>query len=146
MNSLSRINRNFPFYSTIPTWYDDFPGLELVKGSELVIPAVNVLESIKHYSIEIANPGFSKSDFNLKVDENSILTVSLEKKDKKESVNEIQWKRREFNYSAFSRSFSLPKSIDQTHFTAAYVDGILKIHLPKLEQVEERMAKDIKVL
>lgn len=145
MNSLNRINRNFPFFATIPSWVDSFSGSELFKGNELNVPAVNVLESIKHFSVEIAVPGVSKSDFNLQLDENSILTVSMEKKDEQESEDKLHWKRREFNYSAFSRSFSLPTYIDQAHITAAYVDGILKIHLPKLEQFEDRLAKDIKV-
>lgn len=145
MNSLSRINRNFPFFSTIPTWYDDFSGSELFKGNEINFPPINVLESIKHFSIEIAAPGFSKSNFKLKVDDNSILTISVEKQDKQETMEKANWKHREFNYSAFSRSFSLPSIIDQSHITAAYVDGILKIHLPKLEQVEEKVAKEIKI-
>ncbi|MBK8295715.1 MAG: Hsp20/alpha crystallin family protein [Saprospiraceae bacterium] len=39
----------------------------------------------------------------------------------------------------------MPNSIDQSHITAAYVDGILKIHLPKLEQFEEKVSKEIKI-
>ncbi len=146
MNSLSRINRNFPFFSTIPTWYDDFSGSDRFKGNELNFPAINVLESIKHFSIEVAAPGFSKSNFKLKVDDNSMLTISVEKQDEQDSKEKTNWKLREFNYTAFSRSFSLPNSIDQSHITAAYVDGILKIHLPKLEQFEEKVAKEIKIV
>ncbi|MBK6861466.1 MAG: Hsp20/alpha crystallin family protein [Saprospiraceae bacterium] len=145
MDSLSRINRNFPFFSTIPTWYDDFSGSELFKGNALNFPAINVLESIKHFSIEIAAPGFSKSNFKLKVDDNSTLTISVEKQDQQDTMDKANWKHREFNYTAFNRSFSLPNSIDQSHITAAYVDGILKIHLPKLEQFEEKVSKEIKI-
>jgi len=117
----------------------------LFKGNDMNFPAVNVLESIKHFSIELAAPGLSKSDFSLNVDENSILTISMEKENKQESKENVEWKHREFNYSAFSRSFTLPASIDQSHITAAYVDGVLKIHLPKLEQFSEKLAKEIKI-
>ena len=145
MNSLSRINRNFPFFANFPSWYNDFTGLDLFKGNDMNFPAVNVLESIKHFSIELAAPGLSKSDFSLNVDENSILTISMEKENKQESKENVEWKHREFNYSAFSRSFTLPASIDQSQITAAYVDGVLKIHLPKLEQFSEKLAKEIKI-
>src|SRR5262245_21874177 len=74
-------------------------------------PAVNVKENDKNYEVEMAVPGYNKNDFNISV-ENGILTVSAEKKEEAERKEE-NYSRREFGYSSFSRSFSLPENIQE---------------------------------
>ncbi|MCS6916200.1 MAG: Hsp20/alpha crystallin family protein [Chitinophagales bacterium] len=106
------------------------------------IPAVNVVEKDNHFRIDFAVPGFSKGDFNLKVDGN-VLTVSGEKKaeSKKEDEN---FTMKEFSCTSFTRSFTLPETIQADKISAEYADGVLKVTLPKTEESRPK-AIEIKV-
>ncbi|MEM9982457.1 MAG: Hsp20/alpha crystallin family protein, partial [Bacteroidota bacterium] len=86
--------------------------------------------------IEVAVPGLKKEDFNVEINEN-ILTVSSEKKAETEQKEEGRYTRREFHYSTFSRSFTLPKNVDAEKIEANYSEGILNITLPKLGEVKQ---------
>lgn len=93
------------------------------------IPAVNVAENDKDFSIELSAPGFKKSDFNINV-ENGILNISAETK-KETEEKEKNYTRQEFRYDAFSRSFTLPDNASDEKIEAKYEDGILKLSLAK---------------
>ncbi len=95
---------------------------------------VNISEAGKNYSIEVVAPGFEKSDFNVKL-EQDILTISDEKKEesKVEGQKEI---RREYSSRSFKRSFTLDEKIDANAIEAKYVNGILTLNLPKKEEVK----------
>lgn len=98
------------------------------------IPAVNVKETDDEFLVEVAAPGKSKEDFEIELN-NNLLTISSETEEEHKSEDkEEQFTRREFSYSAFKRSFSLPDSIDSAKISANYVDGVLKIELPKREE------------
>lgn len=98
------------------------------------IPAVNVKETDDEFLVEVAAPGKSKEDFEIELN-NNVLTISSETEEEHKSEDkEEQFTRREFSYSAFKRSFSLPDSIDSAKISANYVDGVLKIELPKREE------------
>lgn len=96
-------------------------------------PAVNIKEEEKEFVLELAAPGLKKEDFKINL-ENHMLTISKETKEenKEEKTN---FTRREFVYNSFSRSFKLPKIILENKIKADYVDGILRITLPKDEKV-----------
>ena len=106
------------------------------------MPAVNIKDNDKNYEIELAAPGLSKDDFEVSID-NSVLTISCEKEEKKEETAD-NYTREEFNYSAFSRSFSLPENVDEGGVDAAYEDGVLTIKLKKLE-IAEPAGKTIEI-
>lgn len=93
------------------------------------IPAVNVLEDEKGYSIELAAPGKKKEDFKIHV-ENGILNISSESKDEKEEKDK-NYTRREFSYNSFSRSFSLPPNTNEEDIMAKYENGVLKLDIAK---------------
>jgi HSP20 family protein len=93
------------------------------------IPAVNVSETDKSYDIELAAPGLKKEDFHIKV-ENGVLTISSEKKTEKET-KEKNYTRKEFNYSSFSRSFTLPENVKEDGIKASYDNGLLKLNVVK---------------
>lgn len=98
------------------------------------VPAVNISESGEEYHIELAAPGLKKEDFRVSV-EREILTISTEQRT--ESNNEGKtYNRREYSYSAFTRSFTLPESADVDRIQASYTDGILKLNLPKKEEAK----------
>ena len=107
------------------------------------LPAVNIIESKDDYRIEVAAPGLNKEDFKVNL-ENNVLTVSSEKEENQES-NEKKVMRREFSYYSFSRSFTLPQTINSDKIMASHKDGILTITIPKKEEAKEKHARDIKI-
>jgi len=108
------------------------------------LPAVNIIEGKDDYKIELAAPGLHKEDFNLNLD-NNVLTVSSQKEEKQES-NEDKVMRREFSYYSFSRSFTLPDSVNSEKISATHKDGILQIMIPKKDEVKQKPKRDIKIL
>ncbi len=106
------------------------------------IPAVNIKEEKDKFTLEMAAPGMKKDDFQINLD-NYQLTISSEKKEEKKEKDD-NYTRREFVYSSFSRSFTLPKSIDIEKIKADYKNGILSILLPKKEE-EAKLTKQIKI-
>ena len=97
-------------------------------------PAVNIAETENEYEIELAVPGLKKEDFKINLEKN-VLSVSAEKK--AEEVNENKkFSKREYTYSSFTRSFTLPQSADQNKIEADYTDGILKLTIAKKEEAK----------
>ena len=126
----------------LPSIFDEFfnPWSELFKpgegwGKVMKIPAVNVSEDKNYYTLSLAAPGLKKSDFNIDM-EGNILTISSVKEETKDE-KEQQFTRREYSYSSFSRSFTLPDEVNMDKIDATYVDGLLKINLPKKEEAKK---------
>ena len=94
-------------------------------------PATNVKSSEAGYELEVALPGLSRSDIDLKVDRN-LLTISsaFEASD---SVKEDIYSKREFNYSSFTRSWVLPKNVNSETISARYDAGVLTVTIPTIE-------------
>jgi HSP20 family protein len=95
------------------------------------MPAVNVTDNKDNYLVSLAAPGLKKSDFKIDVDGN-MLTISSEKEENKEE-KEAKFTRKEYSYSSFSRSFTLPDEVNREKIDAVYEDGVLKLTLPKTE-------------
>lgn len=134
----------FPrFSSFIDNFFEnEFPTFHA--GDYLKTPAlVNVKDTATAYQIEVAAPGFKKEDFNVRV-ENNLLTIAAEQKQETETT-EHRYTRKEFNYATFSRSFTLPKTIEVSKIEAAYENGILLLTLPKKEEAKTNPAIDIKI-
>ncbi|HEY4198135.1 MAG TPA: Hsp20/alpha crystallin family protein [Mucilaginibacter sp.] len=111
-------------------WGNDLVNYDMLSKAKL--PAVNVKDKDKEYEIEVAAPGFKKEDFSISV-ENRILTISAEENEEKE-VKEDKYTRREFLSSSFTRSFSLPENIDESQIRGHYVDGVLCVTIPKVQE------------
>jgi HSP20 family protein len=113
-------------------------------GKVMNIPAVNVSETEKEFKLTIAAPGLEKKDF--KVDAyDDMLTISAEHvKEEKEEKNG-RFNRREYNYSSWSRSFTLPENCDFGKIMAEYKNGELKLVIPKKEVKEPKKVKQISV-
>ncbi len=105
------------------------------------MPATNVTEDDKAFHLEIAAPGFSKKDFKINLEKNT-LTISSERKNEKEK-EEMNYNRREFGSGDFCRAFTLPENIDTENIKAEYKNGILSIELPKMEEV--KVKKEIQI-
>ena len=93
-------------------------------------PKLNVLDSENDIILELAIPGLEKKDFNLDI-KNGILHVTATKEAEKNS--DLKFKSREFNYNNFKRSYKIPEHTDVKNIGAEYINGILKISLPKME-------------
>ena len=98
------------------------------------VPAVNIAETDNEFHIELAVPGLKKEDFKINLDKN-VLSISAEKK--AENTDEgKKYSKREYSYSSFVRSFTLPESTDHAKIEADYTDGILKLNVPKKEEAK----------
>jgi HSP20 family protein len=98
------------------------------------VPAVNISESENNYHVELAAPGLKKEDFKLNL-ENNVLTISVEQSSDQQQT-ERNYNKREFSYSSFVRSFTLPESADQNSIEASYTDGVLRIDIAKREEAK----------
>jgi HSP20 family protein len=112
-------------------------------GAVDTVPDVNISETDGRYHLEMAAPGLKKEDFNISVD-GELITISSEKETETKREDK-DYSRREYNYSSFSRSFTLPELVDQEKISAQYQDGILKLELPKKSSAQINHSKHIKV-
>jgi len=114
-------------------------------------PAANIIDNEKDFTIELAVPGMSKENFNIKLDDD-ILSISVEREEKEENPanakamagEERNFTRREFRYDGFCRSFSMPDIVDQEKIKADYKNGILSVMLPKSEEAKVQ-GREIKI-
>jgi HSP20 family protein len=131
-----------------PSVFDDFfkPWNEWFydrKGKMATVPAVNITEGDGKYQVMLAAPGLKKDDFHIDVDGN-LITISAETKSEKEEKEE-QFTRKEYNYTSFSRTFTLPENIDKDRIEAKYENGELKLVLPIKGNVKETAKQQIKI-
>jgi len=134
----------------MPSLFDDFfkPWNEWFdnsgfSGRAMNVPAVNISEQKDNYLVSLAVPGVKKEDLKIDVDGN-MLTISSEKEESNEEKDK-KFTRREYSYSSFSRSFTLPEEINKEKIDARYEDGVLKISLPRKEEAKKPAAKNIAV-
>ena len=136
------------FNRTYPGFMDDFFGRDFYpanyqRNGYKSLPAVNITESENGYTIEVAAPGLNKKDFKIDLDKNT-LTIASVRDDKQEDINE-RYTRREFRYTNFSRSFTLPETVEKDNIAAQHKDGILYVEIPKMEEAKEKPARQIAI-
>jgi HSP20 family protein len=141
--AVAKVSDRMPtvFEDLFKPWNEWFDGG--LWGKTMHIPAVNIIEHRDEYQVSLAVPGMKKDDFKIDVDGN-MLTISSEKEDTKEE-KEKKFTRKEYNYSSFSRSFTLPEEINKEKIEAKYEDGVLRIALPRKEEAKKNTAKHIAV-
>ena len=130
---MNLVKRN---YRTFDNLFDDlftFPVAATRDFSWSNAP-VNIHENKDGFHLELAAPGLKKEDFKLNL-EKGILTISFEKKTEVEN-KEYKTHRKEFSSVSFKRSFNVDDVIDAENIQAKYEDGVLKIYLPKKEEVK----------
>ena len=136
---LARRNNN-SVSNWLNSWFNDnFFDTDLVHHMNSTAPAVNVKESEKAYSMEVAAPGLKKENVKMNIDKNGYLNLSIEnKEEKKDEKKEEHYLRREFSYSSYSQSYALPENVDKDHISAEVSDGVLKIEMPKTGKDEKK--------
>lgn len=112
-------------------------------NSGITLPKVNIKETADAFLVHMAVPGLKKSDFQIDLD-NQVLSISAEMKEENEQ-KEQNYTRKEFGYSSFKRTFSLPESINENKIDASYNEGILSINLPKKEEAKLKPPRTIKI-
>jgi HSP20 family protein len=129
-----------PFFMSNLFDDDFFPVLQTRTSS---MPAVNVKEDDKKFSLELAVPGMDKKDLKIDINED-VLTISSESKHESEE-NGNGYKRKEFSYSSFYRSFYIPENVNRDNIEANYKDGILTVALPKLEEEKSKITRQVSI-
>jgi len=124
-------------YPVNPFFNDVFDSIlnDTFIGDKLIsrVPAVNIAENENEFHIELAAPGLKKEDFKINLDKN-VLSVSADKK--VENVEGTKFSKREYNYTSFTRSFTLPETVDHSKINAEYTDGVLKLTVAKREEAK----------
>ena len=143
--ALTKTSERFPalfddFFKPWNEWFDNDTNF---LGRQFHIPSVNITENKDEYSVSLAVPGMKKDDFKIDVNGN-MLTISCEKDETKKEKDK-KYTRKEYSYSSFSRSFTLPDEVNREKIDARYEDGLLKISLPRKEEAKKTAAKQIAV-
>src|SRR5262245_8354420 len=129
-------------------WMDKFLNSPLDEfynfGKMMNVPAVNVTETDKEFKLNIAAPGLEKSDFKIDAYDD-MLTISAEHGREDKDEKDGRYNRREYNYSSWSRSFSLPDNCNLEKIDAEYKNGELRILIPKMEMKEPKRGKTITI-
>ena len=141
---MNLIRKQTPFF---PSLIDDFIGSDWnlkVPSFSSTMPAVNIKELDSQFEIELAVPGKKKDDFEIEV-ENGILSISSSQEEEQQVNEKGKFTRREFSYTSFRRSFTLPDSVDPTKIDARYADGVIQVLLPKHKEAQPQPKKLIKI-
>ena len=139
------------FSNQYPSLFDRFFDNDLFDWSRrnysntnTTLPSVNIKESNDDFEVEVAAPGFTKNDFKIELN-HDLLTISSEKEIENETKEDQRFSLREFSYQSFSRSFTLPNTVNSDHIGAKYENGILRVSIPKKEEARPKPAKQISV-
>jgi len=101
------------------------------------VPAVDIYETDRHEVVLKAElPDMRREDINVTF-ENGVLTLKGERKFEQE-VKKENFQRIERRHGSFSRSFTLPKTVDAGKISASYKDGVLTIRLPQREEARPK--------
>lgn len=131
-------NRN----NWLDTAFNDFFETDWMPRTASTAPAVNVKESEKAFTMEVAAPGLKKEYCKVNINNEGNLVVKIEHKaeheDKQPEAEQFHYVRREFSYTNYEQTYILPDEVDKEHISAKVEDGILTVELPKLAPEAEK--------
>lgn len=138
----------------------------IVNSKRSAAPMCNVIESEKEYTIQLAAPGLTKEDVQVKLDEGDALVISMQKKEEKvekkadEAQSEetsdskevahidekpVRYLRREFMHQSFVQRLLLPEDVDKEGISAKMENGMLEVIIPKLHEDKTPIERMISV-
>ena len=129
-----------PFYLG-SIFNDDF--FPVMSSNTTSMPAVNIKEDEKRFILDLAIPGIDKKDLKIDINED-VLTISSESKNESEESRD-GYRRKEFSYSSFCRSFQVPENVTREKIEATYKDGILSVTLPKIDEEKQKISRQVKI-
>ena len=142
--TLIRRQLDAPFF---PDWLEDFFSGDvnpLTKNRLASVEMVYDFDKDGEFRIELATPGLKKEDIKINLD-NDVLTISSEKEEENITKENETCTKREYSYTNFTRSFTLPEAADIEKISAKTEDGILKITISKKEEKKVKPAREIKI-
>ncbi|WP_035643992.1 Hsp20/alpha crystallin family protein [Flavobacterium sp. ASV13] len=107
------------------------------------MPQANIIENNADFEIEIAAPGLTSKDFKAEI-KNGVLNISAQKEEESEQEDK-NFRKKEFSFTSFSRSFVLPENIAEDKIDAKYNNGVLKLTLPKKKSSPEKPVQQIAI-
>ena len=136
--TLVKFNNNKGANALLPGFNDVFESIfnDTFFNDRMVarVPAVNISETAENYHLELAAPGLKKQDFKISLDR-QVLHISVEQQNESSEEGK-RFSKREFSYTSFVRSFTLPELADHSRIEAAYEDGVLKVDIAKKEEAK----------
>ena len=132
------MNRN----QWLPTVFNDFFNTDYMPKASCTAPAINVTESDKDYTVELAAPGLKKEDFKVNINDDGNLVIKMEQKEEDKSRHYL---RREFSYSKYEQTLILPDDVEKEQISAKVDNGVLTIDLPKTAAAQKKPARQIDI-
>ena len=130
----------------IPAVFNDLFNTEFMPKMSATAPAINVKESDKAYTVELAAPGMKKEDFNVHINDEGNLIIKMEQKqEKKEEDKNTRYLRREFSYSKFEQTLILPDDVKKEDISAKVEHGVLTVELPKMVEEKAKVSRQIDI-
>jgi HSP20 family protein len=130
--------------SWFPSIFNDFIGSDWVERLHSSSP-MNIIETENEFKVEMAAPGLTKDDFNVKVTNDNLLSVCVKQEKKSEEKDKKgRYLRKEFSYTQFQQNLILPENVDKDKIGAKVCNGVLNICIPKktpdkVEPVEKQI-------
>ena len=145
------VKSNGGLMNTAKSPWNDFLNLDVFNwGSDFSnpgnsLPAVNIKETPDSFEVEMAAPGMDKNDFKIELDDNTLI-ISSEKEDRSEKKEGENYSRKEFSYQSFYRTFHLSKDVVEVEkIIAKYENGLLRLMIPKKEEVKKKPVRTIEI-
>ena len=130
----------------IPAVFNDLFNTDFMPKMSATAPAINVKESATGYTVELAAPGMKKEDFNVHINDEGNLIIKMEQKqENKEEDKNTRYLRREFSYTKFEQTLSLPDDVDKNKISAKVEHGVLTVELPKEVETKAKVARQIAI-
>ena len=132
--------------SWIPSVFADLFDTEYMPKANCTAPAINVKESDKAYTVELAAPGMKKEDFNVHINDEGNLIIKIEQKQEhKDEDKNMRYLRREFSYSKFEQTLILPDDVKKEDIKARVENGVLTVELPKIVEEKVKLSRQIDI-
>jgi HSP20 family protein len=132
--------------SWIPSVFGDLFDTDFVPKSNYTAPAINVKESEKAYTVELAAPGMKKEDFNVHINDEGNLIIKMEsKQEHKEEDKNTRYLRREFSYSKYEQTLILPDDVKKDDIKAHVENGVLTVELPRVVEEKVKLSRQIEI-
>ena len=126
------------FNNLVENFFNGFPSIlkddVATPGFRQIVP-VNIIETESGFEVEVIAPGFQKDQFEISLEKN-VLTVSGNRKSENEAKTGKHLKK-EYGIESFKRSFTVGEHIDTKRINAQYVNGLLRLNLPKKAEVKD---------
>ena len=132
--------------SWIPSVFGDLFDTDFVPKSNYTAPAINVKESDKAYTVELAAPGMKKEHINVHINDEGNLIIKMEsKQEHKEEDKNTRYLRREFSYSKYEQTLILPDDVKKDDIKAHVENGVLTVELPRVVEEKVKLSRQIEI-